>query len=338
MLLEGATLLAGDQPILSQLKSLKLRSTLITTLSLGKILALCYRTLSRLDISHTAVNSLDPLTTLLFSRSSDPTAPPNPWTLAKLNVSSLRLSTATLLNLFRPLSRLPLSSRLVFDTLYMNSMPVVSTGFPGLNDNNFSKILDCLEGIEGIERLGLSGNPSLGIAVEPMRRFFGGLGRRCRVSRRDEIHSIVLIVGLRRTGTQSITTDQAASSGRTLRPISSPTPRHRLRSTNHQNRHSHPLERITRFERLSRPLDSHRTAITPPCRYEDRNARTEANHVRPLPSSIFHPAHFGRGSRDHPAVRIEIPRGGTGRSENDDGMSKAGGIEFNGMQRGSCWT
>ena len=187
MLLEQANSLAGDQPILSQLKNLKLRSTLITTLSLGKILALCYRTLSRLDISHTAVNSLDPLTTLLFSRPSDPTAPPNPWTLAKLNVSSLRLSTATLLNLFRPLSRLPLSSRLVFDTLYMNSMPVVSTGFPGLNDNNFSKILDCLEG------LGLSGSPSLGIAVEPMRRFFGGLGRRCRVGQKDEIHNFVLI-------------------------------------------------------------------------------------------------------------------------------------------------
>ena len=183
MLLEQATLLAGDQPILSQLKNLNPRSTLITTLSLGKILTLCYRTLSRLDISHTAVNSLDRLWALLFPQKIDPAAPLIPWTLAKLNISSLRLSTRTILGFFRALSLLPLSSRLVFNTLYMNSMPVVSTGFPGLNDKEFAKILDCLEKIEGIERLGLSGNSSLGIAVEPMRRFFGGLGRRCRVSR-----------------------------------------------------------------------------------------------------------------------------------------------------------
>lgn len=159
---------------LSNLHTLKLRSTETTDSSLGRLLALCSLSLAHLDISYTLVKSLDIVSSALH------TAPE--WRLEKLVASGLPLSSASLRTFFEPLSTRPLVERSRFKTLKLGAIPANSSRAPGLTDAVLEKILPFLEELPGLENVSLFQNWDLGKREQPMRRFMQVLGRRCKVS------------------------------------------------------------------------------------------------------------------------------------------------------------
>lgn len=160
---------------LSNLRTLKLRSTDLTDGGLGRLLGLCALTLQRLDISYTAVKSLDILSTSLH------TAPD--WQLEKLVASGLPLTANTLVLFFEDLATVRNEEqRGRFKTLKLGAIPNTSTKQPGLNDGVLTKLLPHLERLHGLEKVSLYGNWDLAKAPAPMTRFIEKIGRRCKVS------------------------------------------------------------------------------------------------------------------------------------------------------------
>ncbi|KAI5480389.1 hypothetical protein MNV49_000964 [Pseudohyphozyma bogoriensis] len=156
---------------LSNLKTLKVRSTEITDSSLGRLLTLCALSLTRLDISFTQVKTLDIVSSALHATPE--------WRLEKLNASGLPLTQATLVGFFEPLSRRPEVERSRFAKLRLGSMKNVSVKCPGLTDAVFAKVVPLLEKLSGLRSVGLFQNWDLGKQSEPMSRFMKVVGRRC---------------------------------------------------------------------------------------------------------------------------------------------------------------
>lgn len=130
---------------LSNLRTLKLRATDVTEAALGRLLALCALSLRHLDISYTAVKSLDIISTALH------TAPA--WKLEKLVASGLPLTPATLKSFFRPLSERPEEQRNRFQTLKLGAIPSTSTKAPGLTDTVLAMLMPYLELLGGLEHV-----------------------------------------------------------------------------------------------------------------------------------------------------------------------------------------
>lgn len=160
-------------PPLSQLRVLKLRSTLVQDASLGRLLGLCATTLVSLDISFSEIRSLDILTRALSTLVD--------WKLEKLVISGLPLSITTLLAFFSHLAERPLQQRTIFRKLKIGSMPDISIAIPGLSDAGLSRLLPFLEKL-GLRSVSLFQNFRLARDVEPMRRFMNRIGRSCTVS------------------------------------------------------------------------------------------------------------------------------------------------------------
>jgi hypothetical protein len=158
---------------LSNLHTLKLRSTDINDSSLGRLLALCALSLQRLDISYTQVKSLDIVSQALHTAPS--------WNLAKLCASGLPLGSATLVGFFQPLSLRAPIERSRFKTLKLGAIPSTSSKCPGLTDAVLSACMPWLEQLEGLESISLYQNWGLGKGIQPMRNFMERIGRRCIV-------------------------------------------------------------------------------------------------------------------------------------------------------------
>ncbi|GAA6035875.1 hypothetical protein JCM8097_005751 [Rhodosporidiobolus ruineniae] len=156
---------------LSRLRTLKLRSTDITDGAIGRLLTLCGLTLTRLDISNTALKSLDFVSSALHALPV--------WKLEKLVASGLPLSPATLEGFFRPLSERPQDERRRFRVLKLGSIPCTSTKQPGLTDAVLARLMPFLEKLDGIEVVSFFQNWALGKSEEPLRRFIEVIGRRC---------------------------------------------------------------------------------------------------------------------------------------------------------------
>ncbi|ORY78840.1 hypothetical protein BCR35DRAFT_304833 [Leucosporidium creatinivorum] len=157
---------------LSNLRTLKLRATDVTEAALGRLLALCALSITRLDISYSGVKSLDIVSHALH------TAPD--WRLEKLVASGLPLTPATLKGFFEPLSTRPEEQRSRFHTLKLGSIPSTSTKAPGLTDTVLGGILPYLEMLGGLENVSFFQNWDLGKRAEPMSRFMEVIGRRCK--------------------------------------------------------------------------------------------------------------------------------------------------------------
>ncbi|CEQ40592.1 SPOSA6832_02219, partial [Sporobolomyces salmonicolor] len=157
---------------LSHLRTLKLRQTDITDASLGRLLSLCATTLTHLDVSYSALKSLDIVSSALHTLPS--------WKLEKLVVSGLPLTSATMEGFFQPLSERPAEERARFKILKIGSIPASSTKAPGLTDAVLSKLMPYLVKLEGLVSVSLFQNWGLGKAKEPMRTFIEVIGRRCR--------------------------------------------------------------------------------------------------------------------------------------------------------------
>lgn len=135
---------------LSNLRTLKLRSTELSDSSLGRLLALCALSLTSLDISYSQVKSLDILSRALHSA---PT-----WRLTKLVASGLPLTPATLVGFFQPLSERPEAERSTMRTLKLGSLPDTGTKQPGLTDAVLALVLPFLEKLDGLEVVSLFQN------------------------------------------------------------------------------------------------------------------------------------------------------------------------------------
>ncbi|GAA6005025.1 hypothetical protein JCM11491_002312 [Sporobolomyces phaffii] len=157
---------------LSNLKTLKLKNTLVTDAALGRLLTLCAPTLSRLDISYTLVKSLDIISSAFH------TLPV--WNLEKLVASGLPLTPPSLESFFRPLSERSPEERGRFKILKLGSIPASSTKAPGLNDAVLDKLLPYWESLEGLETVSLRGNIYLGKSSEPLYSFMAKVGSRCK--------------------------------------------------------------------------------------------------------------------------------------------------------------
>ncbi|GAA5892302.1 hypothetical protein JCM5296_003230 [Sporobolomyces johnsonii] len=157
---------------LSHLRTLKLRQTDITDASLGRLLSLCATTLTHLDVSYSAVKSLDIVSSALHTLPS--------WKLEKLVVSGLPLTSASMEGFFKPLSERPDEERARFKILKIGSIPASSTKAPGLTDAVLSRLMPYLVKLDGLESVSLFQNWGLGKAKEPMSTFIEVIGRRCR--------------------------------------------------------------------------------------------------------------------------------------------------------------
>ncbi|KAK4057813.1 hypothetical protein OIO90_001032 [Microbotryomycetes sp. JL221] len=157
---------------LSNLRTLKLRSTDVTDASLGRLLGLCAMTLESLDIAYTNVKTLDIVSRALHAL---PT-----WQLTKLVVSGLPLTAATLEGFFEPLAtQRPENERSKFKKLKIASIPSTSTKQPGLTDAVMTKVMPHLVELTGLEKVSLFQNWELGKRDEPMTSFIAKIGRRC---------------------------------------------------------------------------------------------------------------------------------------------------------------
>ncbi|GAA5906481.1 hypothetical protein JCM6882_004447 [Rhodosporidiobolus microsporus] len=156
---------------LSRLRTLKLRSTDITDASIGRLLTLCGLSLTHLDISFTALKSLDFVSSALHALPE--------WKLEKLVASGLPLSPVTLEGFFRPLSERPEDERRRFKTLKLGSIPASSTKAPGLTDAVLARIMPYLETLDGLESVSFFQNWHLGRLEQPLSRFIEVIGRRC---------------------------------------------------------------------------------------------------------------------------------------------------------------
>ncbi|KAM0789016.1 hypothetical protein ACM66B_003082 [Microbotryomycetes sp. NB124-2] len=156
---------------LSNLRTLKLRSTDITDASLGRLVGLCAMSLTSLDISHTNVKTLDLLSRALYALPQ--------WRLEKLVVSGLPLTAPTLVGFFQPLSERPEDERNVFRKLKIASIPSTSTKQPGLTDAVMAKVMPFLVRLKGLRDVSLYQNWELGKRDEPMTTFIAQLGRHC---------------------------------------------------------------------------------------------------------------------------------------------------------------
>lgn len=130
---------------LSNLRTLKLRSTDVNEAALGRILALCALSITGLDISYSNVKSLDIVSQALHSAPA--------WRLEKLVASGLPLTPATLKGFFGPLAARPEEERSRFHTLKLGSLPAASTKAPGLTDAVLAGILPSLEMLSGLENV-----------------------------------------------------------------------------------------------------------------------------------------------------------------------------------------
>ncbi|GAA5892521.1 uncharacterized protein JCM6883_007386 [Sporobolomyces salmoneus] len=157
---------------LSNLRTLKLKNTAVTDAALGRLLALCSPTLSRLDVSYTQLKSLDIISSALHTL---PT-----WNLEKLVASGLPLTPASLESFFRPLSERPDDERNRFKVMKLGSIPATSTKAPGLTDAVLKKLLPYWETFGGLEKVSLYGNIYLGKTSEPMYSFLAKIGSRCK--------------------------------------------------------------------------------------------------------------------------------------------------------------
>ncbi|GAA5953526.1 hypothetical protein JCM3765_005063 [Sporobolomyces pararoseus] len=158
---------------LSNLKTLKLKFTLITDAALGRFLTLCAPSLTRLDVSFTQIKSLDIISSALHTLPE--------WKLEKLVASGLPLTPVSMESFFRPLSERPLEERSRFKRLKLASIPDTGTKAQGMTDSVLKKLLPYWENLEGLEKLSLSGNVYLGKMREPMYSLLSKIGSRCKL-------------------------------------------------------------------------------------------------------------------------------------------------------------
>ncbi|GAA5883856.1 hypothetical protein JCM16303_007417 [Sporobolomyces ruberrimus] len=156
---------------LCNLRTLKLKSTLVTDAALGRFLTLCAPTLARLDVSYTQLRSLDIISSALHTL---PT-----WNLEKLVASGLPLTPASMESFFQPLSLRPLSERTKFKVMKLGSIPATSTKAPGLTDIVLKKLLPYWETLQGLEKVSLYGNIYLARSTDPMYTFMSKIGSKC---------------------------------------------------------------------------------------------------------------------------------------------------------------
>jgi hypothetical protein len=152
---------------LSQLKNLKLRSTSIGDLGLGRLLSLTPR-LERLDISYTQARKLDFVRLALVKSTSD-------FRLTKLVLSGLNLARGSLESFTSTLSQLPDEQRSRLKTLKLGTM-----GGEILNDTTVYKMLPDLCKLQ-LESLSFHNDRQLGSQSRLWVTFMASVARRCKV-------------------------------------------------------------------------------------------------------------------------------------------------------------
>ncbi|KAF8516132.1 RNI-like protein [Hysterangium stoloniferum] len=161
---------------LERLRSLKLRHTLITELSLSRIASRCVA-LTRLDVSFTPIRQ----PTVVFDGSF-------PLKLEKLSLTATPLTSAFLQKSTIELPTAFFSSLRVLQFGALGSMPSsrvrTTPGSLTLTDQVLDGLIDVLAACQAIESISLVGNAKLGLrsrANSALARFIRTVGRRCKV-------------------------------------------------------------------------------------------------------------------------------------------------------------
>lgn len=156
---------------MANLKSLKLRHTLISDATVS-LVALCCRDLRRLDISFTPVRQ----PAILHKHD---------WALEKLSVTSAPLTTPFLISLL--VSEIPIKLKDSLRILHLGALGASPTSnistLPGnltLTDYILESLTDVLAEFTRLESISLVGNAKLGIGSGALANFVRVVGRRCK--------------------------------------------------------------------------------------------------------------------------------------------------------------